>query len=92
MPDDKRSAFEKIKDDLRQMADEVRLKVHLGGMEAKELWEKLEPKIAKFEQDTSRETANAADALTGGVDKIGAELKAQVEKLREKLRKDEPQK
>jgi hypothetical protein len=76
---DTKSTFQQMKDELKAMAEEIRVRVHLGGMEVKEKWAELEPKIQKASTETG-------DAITGGV----AELKAQVEKLRDKLKKDEP--
>jgi hypothetical protein len=74
-----KSTFQQMKDELKAMADEIKLQVHLGSLEAKEKWAELEPKI----QAASTATG---DAITEGVD----DLKAEVAKLRDKLKKDEP--
>ena len=86
MATDNRSAFQRMKDDLRQAADEVRLKIHLGGKEAKDLWAKLEPKVDRFQAEAEKASVATADAVTEGVDKLGTELKSQLDKLREKLK------
>ena len=49
-----------ILQDLRQMADEIRVQLHLGGMEAKDAWTELEPKLHAFEQKFERATEDAA--------------------------------
>jgi hypothetical protein len=35
--------------ELKSMRDEIRIKLHLAGMEAKDAWTKLEPRIDKLE-------------------------------------------
>jgi hypothetical protein len=54
--------------ELHSLADEVRLQVHLGGMEAKDAWKQLEPKILEFERRVEAASAAAASELraTGG--------------------------
>jgi len=69
-------------EDLRRMADEIRLKIHLAGMEAKDTWAKIEPKLHQLEHKAE----NAKDRLTDGIDKIGAELKDQMSRLLQMLR------
>lgn len=36
-------------DELRRLRDEIRLNIHLGGMDAKDRWERLEPRIMDAE-------------------------------------------
>jgi hypothetical protein len=52
---------------LRTIRDEVRVKLHLAGMEAKEAWKKLEPRVDAVERvahDASEASrAAVADAL-----------------------------
>lgn len=59
-----REELEQWRTDLRAIADEVRVKIHLGSLEAKDAWNDLEPKVHEFEQK--------ADKLKTD---IGAELK-----------------
>ena len=80
------SPLRKLATNLRQVADEVRLKVHLGGMEEKDQWEKLEPKLEKFDKEATAASSQLADAMTTEINKVGTELKSQLEKLRDKLR------
>ena len=35
---------------LKQLRDEIQLELHLAGMEAKDVWKKLEPRIAGVEK------------------------------------------
>ena len=59
-----REELEQWRTDLRAIADEVRVKIHLGSLEAKDAWNDLEPKVHDFEQKAVK--------LKGD---IGAELK-----------------
>ncbi len=49
MSDSTNDEFQKWKDKIQFLADEIRLQSHLASMEAKEAWAKLEPKVAEFE-------------------------------------------
>ena len=53
--------------ELRKLRDEIRVQVHLGGMEAKRAWDELEPKIA----DADRLAENASEeAFRAAVDTL----------------------
>lgn len=49
---------DEVLDELQRTADEIRVNVHLGGMDAKDAWRKLEPKLA----DAKAHAKNATDA------------------------------
>jgi hypothetical protein len=44
--------------ELRKLRDEIRVQIHLGGMDAKKAWDELEPKLA----DAERMAGNATEA------------------------------
>lgn len=49
--------------ELRKLRDEIRVQVHLGGMDAKKAWDALEPKLADADraaENASEETFRAA--------------------------------
>ena len=69
--------------DLRQMADEIRVQLHLGGMEAKDAWEKFEPKLRAFEQKFERATADAAEDL----EELANVLRKEMQKIKARLNK-----
>jgi uncharacterized protein YoxC len=49
---------------LQQLRDEVRLKLHLAGMDAKDAWAKLEPKVHEAEHlahEVSETTKHAVE-------------------------------
>lgn len=72
---------------LRKLKDEVALEVHLGGMEAKDLWEQLEGKFRQLERDVGRKgeviAENARETALNGIDEVEKGLK----ELRAKLGK-----
>lgn len=69
--------------DLRQMADEIRVQLHLGGMEAKDAWAKFEPKLHAFEQKFERAAEDAGDDL----DELAAVLRKEMQKIKDRLHK-----
>lgn len=69
---------------LRRMADEIRVRIHLAGMEAKDTWAKLEPKLHEFE----RKAESTKDKLAEDIDKLGDELKEQMTKLMHRLKSE----
>lgn len=82
--------FHKLTEDVRRMADEVRLQIHLGSMEARDLWSRLEPKLAQFEADSARIANEVGDDVTRGVGQLGEELERGLDKLRGWLRVGKP--
>ena len=55
-----------VKDDineLRKLRDEIKVKVHLAGMDAKRAWNELEPKFTELEKRVASE-GNAIKAAT----------------------------
>lgn len=67
--------------DLAQMRDEIRVKLHLAGLEAKDVWNDLEPKLDKLERDAAAEGENIADATLT----LAKNLKDAVRKFRDQL-------
>jgi hypothetical protein len=69
--------------DLRQMADEIRLQLHLGGMEAKDAWARFEPRLRAFEQTFERATEGAAADL----EELADVLRKEMQKIKARLDK-----
>jgi hypothetical protein len=67
--------LDELKQDLKQMRDELNLKMHLASLEMKEEWEELEEKMESFSSraglETSRESVGEALGLLGGELKQG---------------------
>ena len=64
-------------DHLKTLRDEVRVRLHLAGMEAKEEWNKLEPHLLDVEQSAREATEASRRAVADAVEKL--------KKLRESL-------
>ena len=75
------SNIKNLEQELQRMADEVRVKIHLAGMDAKDAWEKLEPKLKEFEH----KLGEASDRVEAELVDAAHHLKTQLDKLRERL-------
>jgi hypothetical protein len=62
-------------DDVRRVRDQLKLELHLAGMEAKEQWEKLQPKLAELEKTFEAGAHKAGTAMAEEVSAVGATLK-----------------
>jgi hypothetical protein len=60
---DLKGDIKKSLDALRALRDEVRLQVHLAGMEVKERWGKLEPRLEAVEHAAQEATESSRDAV-----------------------------
>ena len=76
-----REQVDDVLDELQRMADEIRLKVHLGSMEAKDEWKDVEPKLKDFEKEAERVVERTGDELKD----LGQDLKARFLKLKKDL-------
>lgn len=47
-------------EDLKKLRDEVRIRMHLGEMEAREWWAQMEPKLVELEESLERGANQAA--------------------------------
>jgi hypothetical protein len=74
-------------DDVRRLADEVRLKMHLAGMELKEKWKTLEPQVKEVEQKVKDGGEKAGEKVTEQVNAIAAGLRQFVDELSESVNK-----
>lgn len=70
-----------LRDELEKTADEIRVKIHLAGMDVKDAWKELEPKLYAFEQRAERATEKVQKELHD----IGVDLRARMKKLRSQL-------
>jgi hypothetical protein len=76
---DVRSAW----NDVRRMADEVELQIHLARMDARDTWRELQPRLTEVEETIARSSQRLDAAISDKVTKLGAALR----KLREDLAK-----
>ena len=74
---------------LRQERDELRVKMHLGTMEAKEEWDELEKKWQRFESKAAEakdQVVETSREVGEGVELIAKELGAAYHRIRDGLR------
>jgi hypothetical protein len=60
---DLRSALDGTCDEIQWLADEIRVKLHLANMDAKDTWRKLEPEIARARQHAHEATDSSSEAI-----------------------------
>ena len=65
-----------LQQDLRALRDEVRLKLHLAGMDLKTEWEKLEPQLDR----AASSAAIVSGEVMGDLKKRLTELRSRIEK------------
>ena len=65
--------LEKLKEELQQTHDELKLKIHLGSMEAKQGWEKLQADWSTFVEKAQLE--KTSDQVDAAAEDLGKELK-----------------
>ncbi len=70
-----------MRDEVRGLADEIQLKIHLAGMDAKDAWRKLEPKLYDFE----KRAAHAAQVTAAEVRDLAHDLTASLRRIRDSL-------
>lgn len=78
---DTKQALRQMRDDLTQLRDVVRVKLHLGRMDLKDRLEALEPQVRAFEQRAEEATEDVTDELREGY----AHVKKALERLRDEL-------
>jgi hypothetical protein len=75
--------FEKYADDLKRLRDEIRLKIHLGSMEAQKEWADLEQRWKMFREKAELDRTGGELGTT--VKQLGSDLRAAYERIRKAL-------
>lgn len=68
-------------DELSQLRDEIRVRLHLGGLDARDEWYHLEKRLDEVEQAVERAAGEAADATRG----LAQELRRSMRGFRDRL-------
>lgn len=75
---DMKAELEKGFEKAQALFDDVKVRVHLAGMDAKEEWNKLEPRVTeefgKFKGDWTKASKTAIDEIVGALEKLKAKL------------------
>lgn len=74
--------LEETKADLQRMADEIRVKLHLASMDAKDAWDEIQPRITDFEQRFDATADEVSDELKA----LGGEIKKRLLNIKDKLK------
>ena len=74
--------LQEMRDDLRRMADELRVRLHLAGMDAKDAWHDLQPQLEDFE----RRMDTAAEQVGDELKALGADIRQRMLNIKNKLR------
>ncbi|MEZ4381160.1 MAG: hypothetical protein R3A79_07415 [Nannocystaceae bacterium] len=82
-----RDIFGKGLADLRTMRDELKVKLHLAGMDAKEAWKELEPRLEAVEKQASEITEATANATVEAAQKMISDLSSSFEELKKRIGK-----
>ena len=72
---------------LKQLVDEIRVELHLAGMEAQTQWEAFAPKLAKAEQAGHQLSESARHVLNDTVDELKAFKAALIKQARARKEK-----
>ena len=72
--DELKKELRKTVDILKTMRDEIKVKLHLAGQEAKDRWQKLEPEIEKAGNEVAKTSKAAVDELVTRVKEFKKEL------------------
>lgn len=72
---------ETILQNVRRHAEEIRVRIHLGSMEARDAWAELEPKVKKLEHMFARATADAGKDMN----ELAETLQRELAKLRQRV-------
>lgn len=86
--DDLRRELRSLYDDVRQQRDEMRVRIHLAGSEAKEVWEEMEKKWGNFEARSEQMLDEAKDAggdIAEAAKLLGSEINQGYKRLRRLL-------
>ena len=67
---DLKAELQKGADLLKTLRDEIKVKLHLGGMEAKDQWAKLEPELWKVERAAQQTTESSKRLLDEALQKL----------------------
>ena len=74
--------LEDTRNDLRRAADEIKLKLHLAGMDAKDAWEDVQPRLSDFEQRFDAKAGEVSDELKA----LGNDIMKRLQNIKSKLK------
>ena len=73
--------IEDTRQDLKRMADEIKVKLHLAGMDAKDAWDEIQPRLEDFEKRFDAKADDVGEELKA----LGGEIKQRLLNIKNKL-------
>jgi hypothetical protein len=73
MSEETKGKLDKIYDDLKQMRDEIKLKLHLGGMELRDQWKQLDSEWSTWTHQLGKELNAKGEELEKKLREAGGE-------------------
>lgn len=73
-------------DDVRRIIDELEVKAHLAGMDARDRWRAFQPRLARLEQAIARQGERAGRALADELSAIGKALRELRDQIADELK------
>lgn len=73
--------LEDTRNDLRRTADEIKVKLHLAGMDAKDAWDEVQPRLADFERRFDAKAEEVGEELKA----LGNDIKKRLQNIKAKL-------
>jgi hypothetical protein len=73
--------LEDTRNDLKRAADEIKLKLHLAGMDAKDAWEEVQPRLADFEQRFDAKAEEVGEELKA----LGSDIMKRLQNIKSKI-------
>ncbi len=85
-PEDKslKEELDDTRNEMQRMAEEIRVKLHLAGMDAKDAWNEMQPQIEDFEQKFDIKAEEIGEELKA----LGSDIKKRLVNILEKIRAD----
>ena len=73
--------LEDTRNDLKRAADEIKLKLHLAGMDAKDAWEEVQPRLSDFEQRFDAKAEEVGEELKA----LGNDIMKRLQNIKSKI-------
>jgi ElaB/YqjD/DUF883 family membrane-anchored ribosome-binding protein len=64
-----------VMSDLTRLRDDLHLKIHLAGMDARDAWERLQPRLHEIERKVEERAAAAAQSLHAAASTLRDDLR-----------------
>jgi hypothetical protein len=76
--------LEDTRADLKRAADEIRVKMHLAGMDAKDAWDDIQPRLEDFERRFDAKAGEVSEELKA----LGSDIKQRLLNIKAKLKSE----